>query len=148
MLQDQRVSVAALYAAEENLAVACGSDRRASRRGIVHSAMRADRVENRMAATRIEIRADAREVQWSADESLSHAAPFRRVVAGPARLVAETRGAKRLALIHEFRCDDVAVAQFDSVAPELFVDDVEGIAVTDILDEVDVVFEDAGHVHR
>ena len=51
-------------------------------------------------------------------------------------------------MIHELCRDDLAVAQLHAVAPQLFVDDGELVAFADVLNEVDVPLENAGHVHR
>src|SRR5688572_5085285 len=55
VLQDDRVAVAALGAAEQHLAVAGGADRCSGRSGIVDAAMRAHRVEDWVTPARIEV---------------------------------------------------------------------------------------------
>src|SRR6185436_6045548 len=114
---------------------------------VVDAAMRADGVQHRVTPARIEARADAREVQRRAKELLANAAAFRRVIAGATGRVVEACRAKRLALVDELRRDDLAVAQFHAVAPEFLIDDRERIAFAGVLNEVDVPFEDARHVH-
>ena len=42
---------------------------------------------------------------------------------------------------------DVPVAELDAVAPKLLVDDGELVTFPDVLNEIDVPFEYAGHVH-
>ena len=101
-----------------------------------------------MASARVEVRADAREVERRADERFADAASFRRVVVGVAARIFVARSAVRFALVHELGCDDLAVAQLHAVAPDLFVDDRELVALAHVLNEVDVPLEDARHVHR
>src|SRR5262245_768829 len=128
VLNDDRIAVSALHTAKQNFSVTGCSDRCARRSRVVDAAVRTDRVENRVTPTRIEARADAREVQRSADECFAYTAAFRRVVARASRLVDEARRAKGLTLVHELCRDDLAVAQFDSVAPELLINDGELVA--------------------
>src|SRR5262249_5693208 len=109
--------------------------------------MGSNRVQQRVAAVRVEVRADAREVQRRTDESLSEASALRREVVAVPVAVAKTRCPVCLALINEFSRYDVAVAELDAVAPQLFVDDGELIAFTHVLNEVDVPLEDPRHVH-
>src|SRR5262245_33548681 len=123
VLKDDHISVSALDTAKQYFSVTGGSDLRTRRSGVVDAAMCTDRVENRVTPSRIEARADAREVQRSAEECFAYAATFRRVVARASRRVEKARRAKRFALVHELRRDDLAVAQFDAVAPKLLIDD-------------------------
>src|SRR5688572_9067540 len=133
MLQNDCVAVPALNAAEQNFAVARCADWSARRSGVVDAAMGPNRVQHRMASARVEIGAYASEVQRCANEGFANASAFRSVVPSATRAVAETCSAKRLALVHELRRDNLAVAQLHSVAPKLFVDDGERVSLADVL---------------
>src|SRR5690606_24385994 len=89
VLHDDAVAVATLDAAEDDLAVARGLDRRSGRCGVVDAAMRAHRAQARMLARVAEARADPREIHWSSYERLLERPSVRTVVAGAAVLTDE-----------------------------------------------------------
>src|SRR5262249_20116716 len=88
------------------------------------------------------------EVQRRTNERLAETVPVRRVVAGATVRVAIPRGSIRLPLVHELGRDDLAIAEFDAVPPDLLVEDRELIALAHVLNELDVPFEDAREVHH
>jgi len=148
MLEDDRIAVAVLHAAEHDFPIACREYRRARRRRVVDTSVRPNGIENRMSPIEIETRADSSEVDRCSNKRLPYAATIGREVVGAPGSIDEACRAVRRSSINEFRCNDFAVAELDTVAPEFLVYDGELVADSDVLNEVDVPLKDSGHVHR
>ena len=147
MLQDDRVAVAALYAAEDDLAVARSLDRRAPGCGVIHPAMGTNRVQDRVAPARVEIGAYTGEVDRRPDKGLSHAVAVRRVVVAAPLVVDEADCLVGSAIVVEFCRYYFSVHDVLAVLPDFFVLDVVVVAGTNIENEVDIPGKDAGDVH-
>src|SRR5690606_38474420 len=122
------VAVAAVLAAEGDLAVPGGPYRRAGGRGVVDAAMRADRVQHRMPAFQVEVRADPCEIDRGAEEGLADAASVRSEVVAASGFVRIASRPVYGAAVHEFSGDDLAVAELHAVAIVFLVDHRERIA--------------------
>src|SRR5450755_1231790 len=102
-------------------AIGRSHDRRADRRAVVDSMMRAEEMENRVIAPLGETGGDPGEFERSAQELFAERGALRRVIAGPAvGLTAE--GLVGLTVVNELRSKDGSVT--DRIrAGELLVDD-------------------------
>ncbi|MCY1437719.1 hypothetical protein D9M71_538930 [compost metagenome] len=148
VLDDHGVAITAAAPGQQHLAVTGRLDWSAPRCGVVHALVCANLVQDRVLAAHGKARADAREIHRGANEGLAHAVAIGGVVAAIALLVGIANCGVALAAVGKARREDTTGTDHLAVEHLLFIDDVELVALADVLGEVDVIAEDLGHIHR
>src|SRR5690348_2423197 len=134
------IAVTMLGAAEHDHAVTCSMDRRALRGRIIHALVQTGVTQNRVLA-HAERGRDARERHRRAQQTLAQRAPVFAEVRDFAIALLEAVSGVTMAIVDEFRGNDVAGPRILAVAINVVIDDGEMVALLQILDEVDVVLE-------
>src|SRR5210317_874808 len=147
VLDNDAVSIPALFATENDFPVASRLDNCAGRCSIVYAIVRTPDLQNRVQSPRIEVGAYPGKIHRSTKKRLADAASFRgEVVAAPlVRLV--TNGAKSLPAVNELGRKNLAVAQILAVLPYLFVQHQEFVVRPYVECEIDVPGKNAREIH-
>jgi len=93
------------------------------------------------------VRRNASEVYWRAQKCLAHAFAFRcEVIAYAISLLVQHRF-KCFALVGKAGRKDAAILKFFAAQKELFVDQIELVAASNIENEVDIPAKNVGELH-
>src|SRR5690606_24765554 len=141
VVEDDRVAIAALAAAELHPGVAGGHDRGAGACGVVNAVVHAHGAKDRMAAA-AEARAQAGELDRRADEAALERAAVGVVVLHLA-VVLEAEAGEGPAASGKGGSHHLAAAHALALAPQLLDEHAVAVARLDLAGEVDVVLEDA-----
>ena len=148
VLQDNRVAVAALASAEDDLAVAGRLDRRTGRCAVIDALVRQHSLVHRMHASWIEARGYARtDSDRRTQERFLYIETVGCEIADFAIGIFETHRLVAAVVVDELRRHDVAVADFLAVLPDFLVDHRETVAGANIEHKIDVPGEYAGEIH-